>query len=92
MNSPQKVFICDCNTPEHQFVIEYFDGEPEVYINIRLNTYGNVFQRGWRALRYVLRAREAEYDCVILDDNKQRELIRYLQGKGRRERANDNAR
>ena len=51
----RKIFICDCHTVEHQFIIEYFndgDDDNEVYVGIRLNSFGNVFQRLWRALKY----------------------------------------
>lgn len=80
MNTPQKVFICNCHTPEHQFIIEYFDDESEeVYVHIRLNTYGNVFQRVWRAAKYLLKVNDASYDEVILNKDKQKELIKFLQ-------------
>ena len=78
----QKVFICDCHSIEHQFVVEYFnDDDHEVYVGIRLNTFGNVFQRLWRALKYVVKVGEADYSEVILNEDKQKELIKFLQRK-----------
>ena len=38
MNQKTKVFICDCHAPEHQFIVDRDDDEPEVYVNIRLNS------------------------------------------------------
>lgn len=77
----EKVFICECHSIEHQFVIEYIDDEPEVYISIRLNNFGNVFQRIHRALKYVFKAGEGNYDEVILGKDKQKELEKFLQRK-----------
>jgi|GEM_PF-5161010 len=78
----RKIFICDCHTVEHQFIIEYFndgDDDNEVYVGIRLNSFGNVFQRLWRALKYIVKAGEADYSEVILNEDKQKELIKFLQ-------------
>jgi len=78
----RKVFICDCHTITHQVVVEsYNDDEPEVYVSVRLNSYGNVFQRLWRALKYVVKVGEASYHEVILNEDKQKELIEFLQTK-----------
>jgi hypothetical protein len=79
----QKVFICDCHSIEHQFVVEYFNdnNDHEVYVSIRLNSFGNVFQRLWRALKYVVKVSEAEYSEVILNEDKQKVLIKFLQKK-----------
>ena len=81
----QKIFICDCHSEEHQFVVEYFnddeDDDHEVYVSIRLNSFGNVFQRLWRALKYVGMVGEAEYSEVILNEDSQKELIELLQRK-----------
>ena len=83
MNTPCKIFICDCHTPEHQFIVEYFDDEPEVYVSVRLNNCGNMFQRVWRAIKYVLKVNEAEYVEVILNEDKKKELIKFLQNTER---------
>ena len=78
MNQETKVFICDCHAPEHQFIVDRDDDEPEVYVNIRLNSYGNVFHRLWRAIKYVLKVDEASYDEVVLNEVKQKELSDFL--------------
>ena len=78
MNQETKVFICDCYTSAHQFIVDRDDDEAEVYVSIRLNSYGNVFHRLWRAIKYVLKADEASYDEVILNEDKQKELFDFL--------------
>ena len=84
----QKVFICDCHSVAHQFVIDYYndDDDPEVYVCIRLNSFGNVFQRLWRALKYVVKVGDADYSEVILNEDKQKELIKFLQKNEKRTR------
>ena len=33
----RKIFICDCHTVEHQFIVEYFnDGDDDLNGNVRL--------------------------------------------------------
>ena len=86
----QKVFICDCADFEHQFIIDRFEDEIEayvsianIYVSIRLNSYGNVFHRLWRAIKYVLKVDEASYDEVVLNEVKQKELSDFLVKNGK---------
>ena len=74
----RKVFICDCHASEHQFIVNRYDDDTFVYFSIRLNSYGNVFRRLWRAIKYVLKVDEASYDEVILNEDKQKELFDFL--------------
>ena len=83
MNQETKVFICDCYISAHQFIVDRDDDEPEVYVNIRLNSYGNVFHRLWRAIKYVLKVDEASYDEVVLNEVKQKELSDFLVKNGK---------
>ena len=83
MNQETKVFICDCHASEHQFIVDRDDDEPEVYVSIRLNSYGNVFHRLWRAIKYVLKVDEASYDEVVLNEVKQKELSDFLVKNGK---------
>ena len=83
MNQETKVFICDCHAPEHQFIVDRDDDELEVYLSIRLNSYGNVFHRLWRAIKYVLKVDEASYDEVVLNEVKQKELSDFLIKNGK---------
>ena len=83
MNQETKVFICDCYTSAHQFIVDRDDDEPEVYVSIRLNSYGNVFHRLLRAIKYVLKVDEASYDEVVLNVVKQKELSDFLVKNGK---------
>ena len=33
----KELFICECNSIEHQIVMSYFEDEKEVYCNVHLN-------------------------------------------------------
>ena len=72
------LFVCTCHDLEHQFIVSQFDDEEEIYISVRLNAYGNVFQRLWRAIKYVFNVGKAEYDEVILDKELQQKLMECL--------------
>ena len=74
------LFVCMCGSVEHQFVVSQFedDDDEEVYVSVRLNAYGNVFQRLWRALKYVFNTDDAEYSEVILDKENQQKLVKCL--------------
>ena len=74
------LFVCKCSSVEHQFVVSQDDDDDdeEVYVSVRLNAYGNVFQRLWRALKYVFNIDNAEYDEIILDKENQQKLVKCL--------------
>ena len=56
------LFVCKCHDLEHQFIVSQFDDdEEEIYVSVRLNAYGNVFQRLWRAIKYVFNGVYEEY-------------------------------
>ena len=73
------LFVCKCSSVEHLFVVSQYDDDEEIYVSVRLNSYGNVFQRLWRALKYVFDIDTAEYDEVILDKEYQQKFIELLQ-------------
>lgn len=75
-----ELFICECGSVEHQFVVSSdTDHEwDEIYISVRLNHWGNFFQRAVRAVKYLFKGCEAGYGEVILDEAKTQELIRVL--------------
>ena len=79
MNESITLFVCRCHDLEHQFIVSQFDDEEEIYVSVRLNAYGNVFQRLWRAIKYVFNVGEAEYDEVILDKELQQKLMECLE-------------
>lgn len=75
-----KLFVCECDSVEHQFVVSYDPDHEwdEIYISVRINHYGNFFQRAARAIKYLFKGCEAGYGEVILDEARTQELIRVL--------------
>jgi len=50
MEVKEKLFICECSSPEHQIIIRYFNEEPEVYVDIHL-----VNRSFWGRVKYALK-------------------------------------
>lgn len=49
----KELFICECNSIEHQIVMSYFKDEKEVYCSVHLIPERNVFKRIIHAVKYV---------------------------------------
>jgi hypothetical protein len=64
----QEVFICECHSPDHQFIIRKFDDEPDVYITIHL-TKQPMMRRLKYAFRYIFgyQSRFGAFDEIILN-------------------------
>lgn len=80
-----KLFICSCNSIEHQLVISYFIDEKdrEVYCSIHLIPESNIFKRIWKAIKYIFGHRSiyGDFDEFIFkpgDADKLQEVVNYL--------------
>lgn len=64
-------FECKCGSSEHtvRFVLD--EEENELYVDIFLNQYRNIFQRIWVAIKYVFgyECKNVHWDGWILRDN-----------------------
>ena len=51
----QELFICACNSVEHQLIISHFNDKRdcEVYCSIHLKPERNLFKRIWKAVKYI---------------------------------------
>jgi len=73
----EKVFICNCHSPEHQIIVSYFKEDPKdpfIYVQPRLNHFHPLWKRILFAFGYVFKSHEARYDEVILNKEKMIEL------------------
>jgi len=52
-NKVTEFFRCDCASTEHQFVIDYWDGDDELIVSVHLNPLEPWYKRVWMAVRYV---------------------------------------
>lgn len=78
----QEVFICDCGSPDHQFIIRKFDDEEEVYLTIHL-TKKSFFKRLKYGLKYIFgyQSRYGAFDEIILnpdDADKLQKIVNAL--------------
>lgn len=79
----QEVFVCDCNTVEHQFVITY-DNDPTddfLYIEPRLNHYLPFYKRILQAIQYVFNRADGSYDTIVLRKNDMQRLVDVVNKK-----------
>lgn len=58
----KELFICECNSIEHQTVMSYFEDEKEVYCNVHLKPERNVLKRIIHAVKYIFGHRSAYGD------------------------------
>lgn len=48
-----ELFICECDSVEHQIVFSYFPDEKEVYMHIHLLPEKSIWRRISKAVKYV---------------------------------------
>ena len=60
---------CVCGSAEHILRFMYDEDEKEVYTDVQLRQYRNVFKRVWVALKYVCgyTSRYGVWDCTLLE-------------------------
>lgn len=80
-----KLFICACNSVEHQLIMTYFTDEKDghVYCSVHLKPESNVFKRIWKAIKYVFGHRSiyGDFDEFIFkpdDANNLQQVVNYL--------------
>lgn len=64
----QEVFICECHSHEHQFIIRKFEDDNEVYLTVHL-TKQPILRRLKYAFRYIFgyQSRFGAFDEIILN-------------------------
>lgn len=81
----QKLFVCDCNSVEHQIVITYFPDEKygDIYCSIHLKPESNFFKRIRNAVKYIFGHRSiyGDFDEFIFkpeDADRLQKVVDYL--------------
>ena len=79
----QKIFICECNSYEHQAIFWFDKDENEYYITIHLVIYDNFFKRLWKGLKYAFgyTSKFGEWDEFLFKSNDIKLLKEYLKPK-----------
>ena len=77
-----EIFICDCNSIEHQAKFYYWKGENYDTFNIliHLTTYKNIFKRIWYAIKYIVgyKSRFGAWDEMLLKKEDCLKLYEFL--------------
>ena len=87
MNSHLKrhLIICECGTPEHQVIFQYFDDEKpewqELYMDFHLVNSGNIFKNLWTGIRWAFgyKSNYGQFDEFIINPEEVKNMIAFLQ-------------
>lgn len=81
-----KIFICDCYSPEHQIIFntdlfEEDDFIEGIFFQVHLTTVDGFFKRLWKGLRYAFgyKSRYGEWDMFIFNRDDINELDAVIQ-------------
>jgi hypothetical protein len=79
-NEDRKVFICECNSLEHQLIFWYDESEGELYCEPHLTTHKGFFKRLFSGLRYAFgyKSRFGNWDSTILKNSDLKYLRDFL--------------
>lgn len=81
--------LCSCGSAEHQILTEYDEEYNQLYVQVHLSNYKNIFQRIWVAIKYVFgyKCRYGEWDSIIIDSSNYHTLKKELskiKGEGKK--------
>lgn len=78
-----ELILCECKSAEHQVILMGFTDEPEVYLQIHLNTTRNFWQRLWHGLRYVAgyKSRYGNWDELVLGPGELKKLNKFIKNE-----------
>lgn len=66
----RELFVCQCNDPQHQFIIQTidFDNDPAVYLSVLLTPVG-FFKRLRHGIKYIFghRCRYGDFQEIIIN-------------------------
>lgn len=76
----RETFICSCESIDHQVHFFWDDELNELYCEVHLSPYKNLFNRVLHAIRYVfgLRTRTSSFDTVIFKGEDVERLRDFL--------------
>lgn len=81
----QELFICACNSMEHQLIMSYSTDEKdkEVYCSVHLKPKRTLFERIWKAVKYIFGHRSiyGDFDEFIFkpeDADRLQQVVNYL--------------
>lgn len=78
-----ELVLCACKSLEHQVVLIGFRDEPEIYLQVHLNTYRNFWQRLWHGLKYAVgyKSKYGAWDEVILGQAELEQIKKFIENE-----------
>jgi len=77
-NMKNEYFECACHSPEHRlvFTCDIGDEFSEIWTEVYLHTYENIFKKIWTAIKYVFgyKCQWGHFDCFVLQEKDARRL------------------
>jgi len=72
---------CQCTSSEHTLKLVYDEVDKELYTEIHLDQYRNVFKRTWVAIKYIFghRCRNGNWDCFLFKSSDIKKLQKLLE-------------
>lgn len=76
----REVFICKCNSPEHQALFWYDTEDDELFLEPHLSTNKNFVQRLWHGLKYAFgcKSKYGAWDSMIFKEEDLKKLKTHL--------------
>jgi len=82
MDKPEKTYCeCSCHSLNHLIVFHYDPEYNELYLELQLIHYRNIFQRIWVAVKYIFgyKSDYGHWDCFTLSsDNESKEEAKKI--------------
>ena len=72
-----KLFVCVCNSLDHQLIISKISGDEDIYVTVGLIEDLHFFKRLWVALRYLFGRNDPQVE-IILSPEKTKSLVDIL--------------
>jgi hypothetical protein len=75
-----KIFICDCNSFNHQAIFWLDIDDKQLYVTIHLTTHRNFFKRLWHGLKYAFgyKSNYGAWDEFLFKPEDEKKLLDYL--------------
>ena len=83
MRLEKQVVLCDCHSPEHQFILIKDTEDQEVWLEVHLCPNPSFFKRLRIGLRHAFgyRSKYGDFDSILVTPADQAKIVKLLQTK-----------
>jgi hypothetical protein len=81
MSLQKHVVLCECHSPEHQFIIIKDAEDQDVWLEIHLSKKSGFFNRLWIGLKYAFgyRSKYGDFGSILISLEDQAKIVQLLQ-------------